>query len=285
MIIVLVLIILFVFFQYFKTSDSSGRIIAQTVTFFTSHNKNIKEVDIMIIALIDDNDYERNHISSLIMNKFKDFNIPIKRFDFFKSGNEFLRNWHYSEYDLIILDIFMDEMSGVELARRIRNQNTNVRIVFCSTSNDFACESYSVDASYYIQKPVTSENIRSMIQRLNIEDYELRRFILLPDQQKVLLRNIIYAEYSKHVITIHIKNGPDLKTRLSLSKFTDLLNDYTYFIACNKGTIVNMYEIVEWQPMYFTMSNHDTIVISRRKKNEIEKEYRNFLFASIRKDL
>ena len=124
-----------------------------------------------------------------------------------------------------------------------------------------------------------------MIQRLNIEDYELRRFILLPDQQKILLRNIIYAEYSNHVIIIHRKNGPDLKTRLSLSKFTDLLRDYTYFIACNKGTIVNMYEISEWQPMYFTMSNHDTVVISRRKKNEIEKEYRNFLFTSIRKDL
>ena len=239
----------------------------------------------MIIALIDDNDDERNNISSLIMKEFKNFGIPIKRFDFFKSGEEFLRSWQSSEYDLIILDIFMDEMSGIELARRIRSQNTNVRIVFCSTSNDFACESYSVDASYYIQKPVTSEYIRYMIHRLNIEDYEFRRFILLPDQQKVLLRNIIYAEYSNHVITIHRKNGPDLKTRLSLSKFTDLLRDYTYFIACNKGTIVNMYEISEWQPMYFTMSNHDTVVISRRKKNEIEKEYRKFLFTTIRKDL
>ena len=89
MITVLVLIILFVFFQYFKTSDLSGRIITQTVTFFTSYNKNIKEVDIMIIALIDDNDYERNHISSLIMDKFKNLNIPIKRFDFFKSGELF----------------------------------------------------------------------------------------------------------------------------------------------------------------------------------------------------
>lgn len=239
----------------------------------------------MIIALIDDNDDERNHISSLIMKEFKNFGIPIKRFDFFKSGEEFLRSWQSSEYDLIILDIFMDEMSGIELALRIRSQNTNVRIVFCSASNDFACESYSVDASYYIQKPVTSENIHCMIQRLNIEDYELRRFILLPDQQKILLRNIIYAEYSNHVIIIHRKNGPDLKTRLSLSKFTDLLRDYTYFIACNKGTIVNMYEISEWQPMYFIMSNHDTVGISRRKKNEIEKEYRNFLFTSIRKDL
>ena len=60
----------------------------------------------MIIALIDDNDDERNHISSLIMKEFKNFGIPIKRFDFFKSGEEFLRSWQSSEYDLIILDIF-----------------------------------------------------------------------------------------------------------------------------------------------------------------------------------
>lgn len=165
----------------------------------------------MVIALIDDNPYERDCLSSLVVSEFEKSGIPIKQFDFFENGEDFLKKQELHQYDLIILDIFMGEMSGIDLAHQIRLQNKYVRIVFCSTSNDFACESYNVGASYYIQKPVTSQDIIQMMERLDIEDFELRRFVSLPNQQQVLLRNIIYAEYSNHVITIHKKKRARFK--------------------------------------------------------------------------
>ncbi len=239
----------------------------------------------MVIALIDDNPYERDCLSSLVVSEFEKSGIPIKQFDFFENGEDFLKKQELHQYDLIILDIFMGEMSGIDLAHQIRLQNKYVRIVFCSTSNDFACESYNVGASYYIQKPVTSQDIIQMMERLDIEDFELRRFVSLPDQQQVLLRNIIYAEYSNHVITIHKKNEPDLKTRLALNQFTALIKDFPYFMVCNKGTIINLYEVAEWNNDFFTMSNGVTVTISRRRKKQVEKEYRYFLFSSARKEL
>lgn len=239
----------------------------------------------MVIALIDDNPHERDCLSSLVVSEFEKSGIPIKQLDFFENGEDFLKKQELHQYDLIILDIFMGEMSGIDLAHQIRLQNKYVRIVFCSTSNDFACESYNVGASYYIQKPVTSQDIIQMMERLDIEDFELRRFVSLPDQQQVLLRNIIYAEYSNHVITIHKKNEPALKTRLALNQFTALIKDFPYFMVCNKGTIINLYEVAEWNNDFFTMSNGVTITISRRRQKQVEKEYRYFLFSSARKEL
>ena len=239
----------------------------------------------MVIALIDDDPHERNYLSSLILSECKKLGIPIKQFSFFENGNDFLKGKELHQYDLIILDIFIGEMSGIDLAYEIRRQNKYVRIVFCSTSNDFACESYNVGASYYIQKPVTSQDITQMIERLDIEDYELRRFIQLPDQQQVLLRNIVYAEYSNHVITIHKKTGPDTKTRLALNQFIDIIKEFSFFITCNKGTIVNLYEVAEWNSGFFTMKNGVTVTISRRRKKEVECAYRHFLFTLAREVL
>lgn len=239
----------------------------------------------MVIALIDDNPYERDCLSSLLRSEFDKARIPIRQFDFFENGEEFLKNQERNQYDLIILDIFMGEVSGIDLAYAIRRKNKFVRIVFCSASNDFASESYHVKASYYIQKPVTARDIVQMIECLDMEDFELRRYISLPDSQQVLLRSIIYAEYSNHVITVHKKKEPDLKTRLALNQFTALLKDFPYFMLCNKGTVINLYEVAEWNSDFFTMSNGDAVPVSRRRKKQVEKEYRQFLFSSVRGEL
>ena len=66
--------------------------------------------------------------------------------DDFSSGEEFLSRFTAGLYDLVILDIFMGDLTGVDVARKIRETDHNVRLVFCTTSNDFASESYEVAA-------------------------------------------------------------------------------------------------------------------------------------------
>ena len=66
--------------------------------------------------------------------------------DNFSSGEEFLSRFTAGLYDLVVLDIFMGDLTGVDVARKIRETEHNVRLVFCTTSNDFASESYEVAA-------------------------------------------------------------------------------------------------------------------------------------------
>ena len=66
---------------------------------------------------------------------------------YFSSGEAFLQAWQPRAYDLVILDIFMAHLTGVEVAKEIRKTDADVKLVFSTTSNEFASESYEVNAT------------------------------------------------------------------------------------------------------------------------------------------
>ena len=97
----------------------------------------------MRVAFIDDDPNELK----ILHTYFNDLTDPSTiSIDDFSSGEEFLSRFTAGLYDLVILDIFTGDLTGVDVARKIRETDHNVRLVFCTTSNDFASESYEVAA-------------------------------------------------------------------------------------------------------------------------------------------
>ena len=109
----------------------------------------------MRIALIDDDRAQIEALSRLVLAEVSNSGYPASKIEAFDSGEAFLAKWQPGAYDIMILDIFMDGLSGVDVARKIREADDTVRLVFCTTSNEFASESYEVNAQYYLHKPVT----------------------------------------------------------------------------------------------------------------------------------
>ena len=72
-------------------------------------------------------------------------------------------------YDLYLLDIYMDKdaMSGIELARKLREQEEDAAICFISSSDDFYREAYDLYAVQYLLKPVKKEELERLIQRIS----------------------------------------------------------------------------------------------------------------------
>lgn len=87
---------------------------------------------------------------------------------YFKSGEDFLRVWQPNAFELIVLDIFMDKLTGMDVAREIRKTDSDVRIAFGTTSNEFASESYEVNACYYLHKPFDRERVKAMLDRIDL---------------------------------------------------------------------------------------------------------------------
>ena len=164
----------------------------------------------MKIALVDDRAEEIIRLLNIVEKA-----LPHAKTFSFSSGEAFLETWKRGEYDLILLDIFMDGILGIDVARKIREEDEDVRLVFCTTSNEFACESYEVGANYYLHKPISETSFAKMLEMINLAQYELNRFIYLPDGQRLVLRNVIYSEYHNHLITIHCKRDTDIQTRMT----------------------------------------------------------------------
>lgn len=219
------------------------------------------------------------------------------------SGEEFLEAWEKSNRgsnangantgginaveegycDLIILDIYMKELTGIDVARKIREKDENVRLVFGTTSNDFAAESYEVHACDYLRKPFTRESVGKMLDRLNLEEMDQVRSISLPDGQMILLRDIIYIDVNSHRLTIHSKKAGGYVTRLSFGEMEKLLEGYPYFYSPSRGVVVNFYEVSDQKEDVFVMSDGTWLPISRRKAKETRNAYSEFCFQLLRK--
>ena len=232
----------------------------------------------MRVALVDDTPEELRILSEILNEQLPQADVYT-----FQNGESFLNNWEQNSYDLILLDIYMDEMLGVDVARKVRETDLDVRIVFCTTSNEFASESYEVGANYYLQKPVSATSFQRMLQMIRLSDYELNRFITLPDGQKIVLRNITYTEYYNHSIIIHSKKRADLQTRMSQTEWETLLSEHSFLFSCSKGLVVNFYEVEKTEDGMFVLKNGSQVPVSRRKSKEAMEAYAHFRFEQMRK--
>ncbi len=235
----------------------------------------------MRIALVDDEklqlDTTYNHLTSVLTS----LGIETQKIDCFSSGEEFLAAWSTNAYDIIILDIYMTGQSGVDVAKKIREQDENAILAFCTTSNEFASESYEVNARYYLQKPVSEEKLSSMLKRLDLAKLERNRTITLPDGYRCLLRSIIFTEYSNHTVTFHIKDSKPHSVYMNHSDAETMLLHYKPFCSINKGIIVNFGMVDSLSANEFRMQNGDIVPISRRRYKEVRDAYTTYHFEKL----
>ncbi len=237
----------------------------------------------MKIAVVDDERNHANEIISMFCQVLLDINGPEASVDYYPSVTSFEKAWQDKDYDVVFLDIFLTDGSGVELARKIRDKNETIRIVFCSTSNEFATESYDVQASYYLTKPVSYDNMKKMAGKLLRDMKAEKDFLVLPDGQMLLFRQIIYSEYYNHQIKIILKDAPDLRTWMSQQDFLSIICKYDNFLPITPGTVINMNEVRSFNRDSFVMSDTTMLYVSRSRKKEILEKYTAFLFNQLRK--
>ena len=200
----------------------------------------------------------------------------------FPNGEDFLHSWRQGDADLIILDIFMKTLTGIDVAREIRKTDKIVKLVFSTASNEFASESYEVNACYYLRKPLDRERVKAMLDRINITEIEKIRTAKLPDGSSVRLRDILYADCAAHCVTLHNKCGENTVVRTPFSEIEALLCAYPYFLSPTKGTVINLYEAELQNCDAFKMSDGSFISVSRRKAKEVLEAYSSFRFDLLR---
>lgn len=201
----------------------------------------------------------------------------------FSGGEEFLAAFAPGRFDLVLLDIFMGDLTGMDVARTLRTRDRQVKLVFATSSNEFASESYEVNACYYLRKPITRPQLSAMLDRLDLDKLERLRTLRLPDGTAVLLRDILYADCAGHRVTLHCKSGGDHALRLTFAQTEALLCTYPYLVSPGKGLIVNFHQIAAQTPDTFVLTDGTHIPISRRRAKEVLEAYSDFRFEQLRK--
>ena len=122
----------------------------------------------MRIAICDDTIQDLHTLSALLDAYC--ISHPFVTYDCYSSATELLCSMPEHDYQVLLLDILMPGLNGIELASEIRQQNKNIKIVFLSSSPEYAVDSYAVNAFYYLLKPLSADKLYPILNRL-LDDF------------------------------------------------------------------------------------------------------------------
>lgn len=190
----------------------------------------------------------------------------------FSSGEAFLFCYEEEQdFDILLLDIEMGGLNGVELARKIRQENERVQIVFITGFPDFMAEGYEVAALHYLMKPVSREKLFQVLDRAaaGLARTEKRLKVVFDRQTDfVPLDQILYVEAQRQYVVIHAAGGT-YRMKASLGDTAEQLD--RRFHRCQRSFLVNLSYVVRIRGNCVVLKNGEEIPISRGAAEEIGK--------------
>ncbi|MBU5480740.1 LytR/AlgR family response regulator transcription factor [Blautia sp. MSJ-19] len=233
------------------------------------------------IAVCDDLQTDREKIISLL-SSYLDQNELYAKIDEFVSGEAFLDS-DIQCYSLAFLDIFMDNLNGMETARKIIQMNHKIQIVFASTSIDFAAEAFDIEALHYIVKPIEQGQIYKVLDKFFESFYSMRIVEVKVGRLKesVYLSDILYIEAKGKKTLLHMKTGI-LEASQSLSEMAQILPDSDFCMPI-RWALVSMREVTSMSSDRLKLSDQTEIPISHGKREEVKKAFSDFRWADMRR--
>jgi len=217
----------------------------------------------MNILICDDIKEDADRLAALIAESGIEAQTAVftdtrKALDYFRSG---------SNIDACFLDIIMPKMNGIMFAEKLREDNFAKQIIFLTTSNDYASQSYQVQAFDYLLKPLTNEKVNNVMDRLKKSQEEADKTGLSVVERSVSrflqFRDISYVEVADHTVYIRLKDKSVIKIYGTFNKITEQLLLDGRFARCHRSYVVNLDEIKTIANKELTMKNGLKVPLSR----------------------
>lgn len=225
------------------------------------------------IAVCDDELFELNAVSTIVEQWSARTGKKINM-ETFPSAESFL--FHYAEhkdYDILLLDVEMKELSGIELAKQIRKDNKHVEMVFITSHFEFAGEGYEVDALHYLVKPVKEEKLFEVLDKaVKKLSEEPENLVISCDGEIIRLfeDDILYAESFLHYISIYT-DRQEYKIKKNLSEFEKEVSES--FFRIHRSYLVNLKAVTRISRTGVLLNGTIELPLARGKYDAINQAY------------
>ncbi len=243
------------------------------------------------IAICEDERIQSEYLQKLIL-EWQDaagWSVSLRIFD---SAEQFLFHTEESgEYDLLLLDIQMGKMNGMELAHKVRLQDPKVRIVFLTGVRDYAIEGYEVGAIRYILKPVKETEFYALLSKVaeelvkDSEEYFV--FQSAGRTKRIPFRDILYVEADKHyvVLTAYEKEREkglvtSWKWKAIFSSLSEQLEAHDFFLL-RRGLYVNLDKVEQIGKQECFLENGEVLPVSKSMYQQFNQRFIAFYKGKI----
>ena len=234
------------------------------------------------IALCDDESSILNQVSAHL-NQYTqlrpDQNFEITCFDSAKALEFVLEE---STFDIFVLDVYIGEEIGTELARKIRKKGIESPIIFLTTSIEHAPESFETATLRYLIKPLDPKKFYEAMDVALIQVEKMReRFIKFKTEngiESVNASHIICSEAHAHYQHITLINGLQIRVRMTVAELYGVLAKYDGFARVGSAYIVNLRNIMNVSGSEVHLTGDIVIPIPRGKHTELKKAFWDFQY-------
>ncbi len=218
-----------------------------------------------LIAIIDDQAAQLSLLSSLVSAWSAHSKIPVK-IKTFPSAEAFLFDYAENKtYDLALIDIQMEGMDGVSLAKELRRQSSFIAMVFITGTSEYMQEGYDVAALHYLLKPVNEEKLHGCLTKSLAVTTVAKTPMLCTSADgealRIIQESILYIEAKAHNTIIQTLSAKH-EVRSSFSELEKQLS-HSLFVKCHRSYIAGLGYISKIGKSGLTMENGAVLPISR----------------------
>ncbi len=214
------------------------------------------------IAICDDSDADRQYIAGLVEKWGANTGHTVQTTCFSSAESFLFRYAEKKDCDILLLDIEMGAMDGVTMAKKLRQKNDTVQIVFITGYSDYISEGYEVAALHYLMKPVKQEKLFSVLDRATeklSKNEKVLNFEISGEMVRVPVYQIRYADVFGNYVTIHACDN--LTVKMTLAELEKQLDDRFYRVG--RSVIVNLTNVSRVTKSEIKLSDGTSIPLPR----------------------
>ena len=241
----------------------------------------------MKIAFCDDDAACREEIDGLLSvyaGARPDYNISYNAFAY--TDDILDASAKIGGFDLYVLDIVMqNDITGIELGVKLRQAGYDGKIVYLTSSAEYAIDSFKVKPFHYIMKPVDKDSFFAILD----EAYEIishesnQKFMVKTKENSLLVSydSILYAELVKRMLVFNLVGGKTVESTTLRTTFSEAVAELTAdsrFMICGSGMLVNLHHITSVGNDSLVFRNGQKVYLGKKLCRDIRSAWNEFWF-------
>ncbi len=228
----------------------------------------------MRIAICDDEKVQCQLLEEYLREWAVSRRLPLETVSFC-DAESFLFRWEEDkDFDLLILDIEMGRLSGMELAMKLREQGTRIPVLFITGYDNYMAQGYEVAALHYLLKPVHKDKLFDVLERLQGICMAERKILLHTEDGvlSIVPSDIWYVEASGHRCILAVSENFHT-LRHSINELRSMLEGEKMIVPCHRSFLVNLQHVSSLVKTELVMDNGIRIPVSRGSAKAVNEAF------------